>query len=475
MQNTTRLIERYLNYNYWSYETKVLVIFPQVPENYEILLRKLSAVGLFNIALWWPHGDSGCIVAYHNPFPQEHSTVSLLWNPTDWKDAFPNKAGNLYGHQMNLLAIVRPPHIIFRDCEVYGTDLFLFKIMLDRWNATYRISTRHWAKQDPSTAITNLLINRYPFYSNLNHDYVILPANDQDQARIMVKYKYGGNTYVAFGSSFNNKYSLLIIATFFSYFILHYCFFHRKSDIICMFGCSLIPVALRQPTCIRLVTWKERLFLASALWFAFFTVGAFECQFTSSLLANFPQDKIRTVTELEQSNLRVFSDFFVTALLHQDRYNLSDAFLARIEVTDKLPWADSFGRLEFAFVVGMSTNEFFFKSALNRDSNGNERFYLLDHVITTTPFVYQFPHHSPYLTDFQATQGRIQEAGLSRSWQTKTLQKKIWNVWHSFTDGSGEEARRSTNLNRSYVVCTVLVIGWTVAVLVLVAELLWKR
>ena len=152
---------------------------------------------------------------------------------------------------------------------------------------------------------------------------------------------------------------------------------------------------LRQPVPFpKSTTIKARLFVTFCLWFVFFTSAGFDSQFTSNLLAYYAEEKIKSLEELtSKTHIKLFADRFSKRLITVAKYNLSEQFLARMEEVEGMegPWVNDFNGIEYAYVFGMATNDFFFKSAFNIDDFSFKRFYLMDHVISTTPLVYLSP------------------------------------------------------------------------------------
>lgn len=449
------------------------------PLPYKKTLKTFADAGILNVAILQPQRDTDILFAYLNPFPTHNQTVTFLRNPKDWTDAFPDKLKDLQGHQLNLHAIHKPPGAIVKKhpLKVRGIQAKLFESVIRRWNATFLYTPIEYLPAlDNYSILCDLFINRYPYYSGIvNTGYELLPANEQDQVRIMVRYKKANFTFDFVRRNFFGKTVVILLSIFFCYYTLHYILFHRKKDVLCMSICNLMPMSLRQPVFVKFPTRKERIFLVAGLWMAFICTTMFECQFTSTQIAYYPNEKVSTIEKLTTSKFRVYADIFVHSLLMRDRYNLSEKFLDKVQLASGLPWRHEFGPNEYAHVIGMGSNYFFFDSVFNIDRYGYEKFYLLDHVITTTPMVYAFPIHSPFREAFQNTKIRMSEAGLRRYWEVTSLRQEIWEVWHSFRSYSKEGLQRAVFRNQTNVATILIISGWLLSVVCLLLEVLWRK
>lgn len=445
-----------------------------INQNHQEYLESFTNAGVFNVAILQEESDDNFFLAYHIPFPKTNSPIIIIKNPTDWQSAFPSKVDNLHGHLINLVAIDKPPGAILNNHDVSGVDRMLFETILKHWNATLNVKPINYlSSHTNATVLDNLLINRYPFFSGIQ-GFEMVQSNDQDQVRIMVRHNRAFLSPELIKSFLCRPFVVIQLIIFGLYFALHYFLFHRPTDLPCHSCCALLPIALGQFVHIRTPTRKERIFFAGGLGFAFFAVALFEGEFTSNFVTNQFEPKIKTVNELVKRDFNIYSNRFTTKLLLEDHFNLSKNFLGRIKIIDEWPWTLSQSKKEYAFIISLVNNEFFFESALNMDSYGFKKFYLMDHVITTTPLVFLFIHHSPYKHNFQIVHNRLNEAGLRQYWRTKTLRKDVWNIWRNFKVFSKQEdiqifTYANISLFGFYFLCS----GWTLSFICLLVEIKW--
>lgn len=464
------LIHQYQNLKSWQFDTKVIIFIKFFSEKcpYERLLQSFSNFGMFNVAIL-QRNHSDFVFIYHNPFLAGESAMTYLWNPQDWTEAFPNKLQDLHGHKLNLVAVNKAPCVINSGESVLGVRACISEAIMKKWNATFSIKiVEQPLLLKKLSAMEDLFINRYPFYSPIHAGYDIVPANYQDQIRIMVRYRKPAATYGFFVKYLSNKFRMALNVSFLMFIILYYILFKRKRRQLHMTIWRLYPITLRQPSFIKLQTCKERIFYAASLWFVFFTAAAYECQFTSFLVAYRPEPKIQSISELTERHVKIYCDRFVFNLLHKDHYNLSSAFLDKLQMVDDIAWNPWNRGPEYAYVISMRNNEFFLKSALNIDPYGNTRFYLMDHIIATIPMVYPFLGHSPYMSEYTRIHDRIVEAGLEHYCLTTTLRKDVWKSWSNFREFEGHTIRQ---YNQIAVGGCLLVLGWFLSLVCISVEI----
>lgn len=190
-------------------------------------------------------------------------------------------------------------------------------------------------------------------------------------------------------------------------------------------------------------------------------------------MAYHPERSINSIEDLEENNVTLFAHYLLRRTLHEAKYNLSTRLRSQIKVTSELPW-DSVNNGE-SFIISMSTNYFFLKSALNRNLKGDEKYYLLDHIITTNPMLNIFPKYSPYQGEFSATYSRIFEAGLDHYWLTKTLTQSVWSVWRSTHTSMFTLNPYHNNLRRLQFLFRFIIGGWFISFVIFVLELVINR
>lgn len=449
---------------------------------YTSLFSAFSAVGLINLAILQILPGGRFLFAYHNPFPAVSPSVTYLYDPTDWTQAFPNKIRNLRGHQVNLNAIAKPPGIILvkghPSLIIRGIQASFFEAVVRHWNGSFRYTQLNYLRRTPNTSLLNeLYVNRYPFFSYVvNRKFDLVPAHENDQVLILVRHQTANLNIGYFLVCYLfNPFGILLLCVYVTYFTLHYFLFHRDMALCCRRGFSLIPIALRQPAHITARTDKERIYITAGLCFALFLVAAFECQFTSNLIINKPEKKITRVSQLVQENYKIFSDIFVATQILFDHYNLSSEFLRHVQVADEWPWTPKGWGDNYAFLISLQDHKFFLKSPFNMDQFGNERFYLLDYIVTTTPMVYVLPKNSPYRMEFTKTTTRMLEAGLREYWQTKTLREHTCYKWYSNMQEQRNDEIRFVFSGQAKVAYIVILCGWTFSIIGLLAEMFYAR
>lgn len=477
-QNVDRFISSYKNSTHWQFETKVILLFSQYsPRNQsEHILQTFSNNSIFNVAILLPKVVAlrkSCYFIYHNPFPEINSTFTVVRNPKNMSDGFPFKVVNLHGHGLNVVAVEKPPEVINRNGEALGTSAYLGDLMVKALNATKHTTLRSKGGfQTP--AVDDIPINRFPFYSELTIpqlDYVM--ARDQGQLRIIVRNKnwFFSKYYVA-------DYGQLVCLLFVVYNIMYVLLNFRQPNYR-FIGCNLLPIWLRQPARVRTVTFKDRVFVASGLIFAFFTMSAFECHLTSDLVKHYPRERLQSIEDLERSNVRIYSDQFVSTLLLSDRYNVSKEILARLRVTEESPWTIKDGEKEtWAYIIDTAYRKYLYKAVRNKNGKayGSQRFYLMDHIIATTPLMFMFPKNSPYKEVFQRFHDRVVQAGLQRYWEVMIMRRDVWSTWSYFRSSFRESPGEVENgeVRPFYFAFMILGVGWSTSLLTLVGELWWS-
>lgn len=474
------LIREYRRSKLWHFKTKLILLFNQrefagiIRSQY--ILRKFSEAFIFNVAILLPKvGTKDCIFIYHNPFPEINSTFTAVRNPLHLNAGFPQKMKNLHGHPLKLIAIEKPPEVIKgKDGQNLGTSAFLGDIILSAINATIQTEFLGARRGSPKFSVDDIPINRFPCPSGMvveGFDYVT--AKDQSQLRIIVTNTKPQHFYWLSATYYVNYYGRALCLSFVVYNIIYILFNYRQPNFNFL-DCRLLPMWLRQPAEVRAISFKDRVFLASGLVFAFFTMSIFECHFTSNLVVNSPQQRVRSIEDLERSNIKIYSEKFVAALLLGQKYNLSSELLSRLVVTDESPWAISEKHGEtWAYVMDKAAQKNLFNSVLNRDSYANQRFYLMDHIITTTPLLFLFPKDSPYKGVFALFHDRTVEAGLERNWETKVSRYDVWSAWRAFRISEDETPMiaKLTHMHFSFV---ILICGWSISLITLVLELFWS-
>lgn len=461
---------------FWKYETSVFILFSVESvnrNNHQAILEQFSEAGIFNVAIVQQIALNSIDLIYHRPFSSK--ALKPVRNPTNWRLAFPNKIKNLHGKEITLLAKSDPPGVIIKDADVYGTDKSLFDVILKQWNATYKVIPVQAQYQYKNVSILkNLMINRFPFFTSIIRlDCEYVQAFDTDQVRIMVRYRKTGSTSKILGTFLKQRFVILHLSVFISYFCLHYIFFHRKRDVFCMSYVALAPLTLKQSSPVKTPTTKEKIFLAAGLWYAFFVVSRCECEITSEAMANVVEPKIQTIDELVKSDYHIFTSIQIYTLLTKEHYNLTEEFLEKLQVVDEIPWQRSYRQVDYAYVISMADNKMFLNSPLNVDEYGLERFYFLDHIITTVPMVFLFPHHSPYKRTFHMANLRINEARLIRYWGVRNM--KMWSIWKVFQQFDGSIMRESHNYNLYQTAYHLLMLGWIMGGISCIFEILWAR
>lgn len=477
LKNVDVLIQRYRLSNYWNFQTKVIIIISIYSKttSYQKILQTFSAAGLLNVAIVQRENSTNFSLVYHNPFIKGESEFIHLMDPKDWSDAFPNKIKNLHGHQLNLLTVERPPGIMFKNQSVVGFQTRLIRTIMRKWNATYQFKKVHFLEFNGNCSVmTDLFINRIPFYSWTN-TFEIVPANYQDQIRVMVRYKKSQSTFSYYTKYVLSQSRLLLNMTLSIYIVMYYILFYRKSPVFFSTGWRIIPIACRQPIGFKIKHDWERIFIIAFVWFAFFAIAAYETEFTSNLIAYYPERKIKSISELTEKNIKVFCDRFVFALLIDSHYNLPSDFLNKLQVVDDIAWKHTDRGPEYAYVVSMMHNSFFLKSAANLDSLGKSRFYLLDHIIATIPMVYSFMSKSPYKAEYRLIHNHIMEGGLGQYLLTKTLRKDVWKLWSYFRVYDERTITQHTQRTQIIVGCCLLCWGWIISLICLAVEILFNR
>lgn len=469
----------YQNSTFWHFETRVLIMLSSKSVNKmdKPILKQFSIGGLFNVAIVRQVSPDQYFLSYDNPFPKNRSSsITTLYNPINWLSAFPNKVNNLHKQELILCAKQDPPGVIFKEDKIFGFDKALYQVMLNQWNATYRMKRVSYNAQFPNIShVDGMTINKFPFYSAIVRlETDIIQANSQDHVRILVRYRKAKLSMKLIWGFFQSPFIFTQHWLFCVYYFLHYLFFHRKTDLPLVSYLGLMPLSVRQPVSLKMRTWKERLFLAAGLVFAFFVVTVCETQLTSRVLARAAEPKLRTIEELTNSDYRIYTSMSIAALLQSEKYNLTEKFLRKLQVVDEQPWERSYHQVNYAYVISMADNEMFLQSPLNVDEFGLERFYLLDHVIATVPMVYLFQHQSPYTRNFYFANLRISEAGLKKYWQVKTLRKDVWGVWGTFQRHDENSLQNSIKYSLCYFAFVWLIIGWAVATYTMVLEILWR-
>lgn len=452
----------------------MIILTSSYSRRYENVLRSFSAAGILNVGILYAN-QTDCVFVSHNPFLHGDSAITYTRNPKNWMDAFPNKLKNLHGHKMILLSIEKPPGVIFKGQSVFGIETCVAEMVMRKWKATFQFKEINTGDKGLNRSVmNNLYINLFPYYMSIRTlDFV--PASYQDQIRVLVKYKDPQYTFGFIAKNLVNEFEIGLICTFISYIILYYILFYRKSPVVFKTGWRVLPIMFRQPVSMTFEVCRERIYVAAGIWLAFFTLAAYECQFTSSMVAYYPERKIKSLSELTERNIKVFSDHFVLSLLQQGQYNLSSNFLNQIQVVDEKPWNRMYHGSEYAYVISMMYNDFFLKSAANSDQFGYDRFYLLDHIIATVPLVHSFLSHSPFIEEYRITQNRILEAGLPQYCKVKTFQKDVWNLWTNFHAIEEHPLRKYTQQNQINIATCILIGGWAMSFMCLCIEISIKK
>lgn len=466
-------IQSYFSARHWKYETNVIIATASYtdPVPYENILQSLSAAGILNIAFLF-RNQSGYFFVYHNPYLGAEFATTYLRNPKNWAEAFPNKLKDLNGHQMKLVAIPKPPNVIQNGHAILGMQPCLWEIIIRRFNATYRYELVDFLSPDYNgTVMTDLFINYYYFSPTIIQSFEVISANTQDVIRVMIRFRKAHVSFAYVSKFLTNKFLVTVSVSFFAYMILFYILFFRKSSVFCMTGWRVVLVMFRQPALSRIKTRRERIYIAAGVWFAFFAVATYECQFTSNVVVYQPQPKIKRISELTKENMRIFADRFLFSLLNKYRYNMSEAFINNLQLVDGVPWDQVYNGFEYAHVISMASNDYFFKSAANLDPFGYERFYLLKKAITSIPIVYPFLSHSPYKKEVGVTLNRIFEAGLRQYCQTRALRKDLWDLWSNFQEFDKIELQRRTQVNQFSFAVFLLLVGWLLSLTCLLVEI----
>ena len=213
----------------WNFETKVIFLFsdPQTPNRlpYLEILQTLSDAALFNVANLQILNDTKCLMTYYNPFSRE---IGHVWNPKTWLEAFPDKALDIHGHKVKFMAVRKSPDVIFQDDEVFGLDIDLFSLFLREINGTILLSQGPFQREeyDTASALGCMLPNRFPFHKPQLYDLV--PANDRDKMRIMVRNRKAQWTSRFLNRRFMSRYVSLNALTFMVMLILHHFLFCRN-------------------------------------------------------------------------------------------------------------------------------------------------------------------------------------------------------------------------------------------------------
>lgn len=471
------MIQTYKESTYWMFDTKLILLIPSYsdPAPFEAILRRLSAAGIINAAILHIN-FSGTYFVYHNPYLHSDSAIVYLRNPTDWRAAFPNKLENLNGFQLNLVAVNNPPGVILKGKNVLGIQSCLWKMVLKKWNATHRYEVWDYLRRNPNNSVlTDLFINRLHFNSVIGEGYELLPANTQDVIRVIIRDKGSLNVFHAIRKYLLNSYIILLYSTFFAYIVLYYILFYRKSPVFCMTGWKLIPILMRQPVFIKLKFSREKIFIIGGVWFGFFTTSIYECYFTSNVILNLPGEKLKSISDLTSKNIKIFTDPFLFSVLHNDQYNLSRNFLNRLQVVDAFPWTQEYFESEYAYVIGIKSNGYLFKSASKIDYSSDGRYYMLEEAITTIPTVYPFLPNSPYTSQFRILVHQVYEAGIRQYCQTTTFRKDVWSLWSYFKAPERHELQMYTQISQFQWGFLLLLIGWLTSILCLCVELLLNR
>lgn len=417
-----------------------------------------------------------CVFVYHNPFTEvRDGTFTEVKSPQNVSVAFPDKVANLYGLEMNLIAVNDPPHVIIKNNSVVGINIHLYEIFFKRWNATY---INHICLEDRlakcfKSIVNDLYVNNVPFFSEIMTDeFDIQPYLITDEIRLMVTNRPMRHIFQYIAWYFFNDYVFIFWGALTIAYILY---IRIVGPTRCAFPFHyFVGICLRQPFPVNVQGRTQRMFFGSIFVIAFFVIMGFECQFTSQMVSYFPEKRIMTLRELESRKERIYCNPLLGVLLSTGRFNLSANMLQRLVRTTQNPWTIAPWLTKTVYLISLEKDGFFFKSALNDNLFGQNRFILVDSAVANVPILHVFPRHSPYQDDFMETYHRIYEAGLAAYWRTRTLSHNVWNVWtthHKFKPIKYP----MRDLKRLLFAFHVLAVGYIVAFSAFVLEWYWNR
>lgn len=481
LQNTSLAIKFFKFSPVWTFNTRVILLFSNSQDTTITIadnLLQFTAAGIFNVAILLPRFEQRpCTFLYHNPFTSHRKGYFYtVRNPTSIEDGFPNKVKNLYEHKFNIFVTHAPPHVIIRNNSVAGTRKYLFDIFLDRLNATYEYKFKRLdlGNSSPQPHLDQLYINDIFFTEmGLTKKIDIQPAYGSDQFRIMVKYRHLTDVNAIMINYFISRNDVQVSGIFLGALVVYLIFIKRSFNLAdCpTYGIHFWAISIHQNSNLKVEkTDKSRIFFSSLFIFAFITIIAFESQLTSKLVAFTPYKSVENFNQVIEDNISVYGHPTHVDLIRNAKYNLSADLLNQFQVRSTFPWRADSRSTEEAFIISLNYNQFFFKSALNRNENGYEKFYLLDYVVTTVPTINVFPKYSPYQGEFTEMYSHIFEAGLNDYWLTKTLNRDIWEDWHWHTK-IREVKNRNIDLRKLAFAFSGIAYGWIAALTALLFEL----
>lgn len=227
-QNLTEIIEFYSDTPTWTFQTKVLLIFsdPQtllVQLPHMEILKTFSDAGLFNVVtLQFFNSSKDCLVTSYDPYTKE---ITTRWNPINYLLVFREKVQDIRGHQVNLKVVEHPPEVIIQEGKIFGIAIDLFDLFLRHINGS-RIDLVD-LEDDPFgfDSYHDMMANRQPYIDKTNYHQV--PANDQDQLRIMTRYRKSHWSSHFLNSHFLNGYAIILLVSFLVYSFVHHVIFCR--------------------------------------------------------------------------------------------------------------------------------------------------------------------------------------------------------------------------------------------------------